>query len=164
MLPEEHGEASSRLLEVLSTTTATFDFKVKNIGTSEATISVVSTPVKQLMENGALSNPSDEWTRVLSDSGPITLAAEGQMNDNVSISISMIDETADPTSDETPVYAVPGTFVSRVVVRDIQNPTILNSRSFSVLVPRVEGVQILASGLDDFSVTGRICIIRHVSA
>ena len=73
------------------------------------------------------------------------------MNDNVSISISMIDETADPTSDETPVYAVPGTFVSRVVVRDIQNPTILNSRSFSVLVPRVEGVQILASGLDDFS-------------
>lgn len=149
--PEEHGEASSRLLEVLSTTTATFDFKVKNIGTSEATISVVSTPVKQLMENGALSNPSDEWTRVLSDSGPITLAANGQMNDNVSISISMIDETADPTSDETPVYAVPGTFVSRVVVRDIQNPTILNSRSFSVLVPRVEGVQILASGLDDFS-------------
>ena len=149
--PEDHISASSRLFEVLNTTTATFDFKVRNIGTSEATISVVSTPVKQLMDNGALSNPSDEWTRVLSDSGPITLAASGQMNDNASFSISMIDETADPTSDEAPVYAVPGTFVTRVVVRDIQNPTILNSRSFSVLVPRVEGVQILASGLDDFS-------------
>ena len=53
-VPPEKRQASSRLLEVLSTTTATFDFKVKNIGTSEATISVVSTPVKQLMENGAL--------------------------------------------------------------------------------------------------------------
>ena len=29
--PEEHGEASSRLLEVLSTTTATFDFKSKTL-------------------------------------------------------------------------------------------------------------------------------------
>ncbi len=149
--PEEHGEASSRVLEVLNTTTTTFDFKVKNIGTSEATISVISTPVKQLNENGALMNPLDEWTRVLSNSGPITLAANGQMNDNVSISISMIDETADPTSDEAPVYAVPGTFVSRVIVKDLQNPTIMNSRIFNVLVPIVEGVQILASGLDDFS-------------
>ena len=48
--PEDHISASSRLFEVLNTTTATFDFKVRNIGTSEATISVVSTPVKQLME------------------------------------------------------------------------------------------------------------------
>ena len=144
--PEEHGEASSRLLEVLSTTTATFDFKVKNIGTSEATISVVSTPVKQLMENGVsvTLRRVDQSSFRFRANNP---APNGQMNDNVSISISMVDETADPTSDETPVYAVPGTFVSRVVVRDIQNPTILNSRSFSVLVPRVEGVQILASGL-----------------
>ena len=85
------------------------------------------------------------------------------MNDNVSISISMIDETADPTSDETPVYVSRDICLS-VVVRDIQNPTILNSRSFSVLVPRVEGVQILASGLDDFGDYQANCIIRHVSA
>lgn len=150
VLPSQYEQASSRALDALNETSKTFDFKVKNIGTSEVSVSLISTPVKQLLGNGALRNPSDDWTRSLSDSGPLTLAPSGQANDNVSVSISMVDESAEPLSEETPIYAVPGTFTSRVIVRDTQNPTVVNSMAFNVVVPRIEGIQILASGLDDF--------------
>ena len=149
--PDEYENASRRTLDVFNSTIVNFDLVVRNIGTSQVTISIFSTPVKQVMQSGALKNPIDEWTRAISDLGPITLSAAGEHGDNVSVSLSMVDESADPQAEGTPSYAVPGLFSTRITVKDIDNPTVMNSRSFLVEVPRVEGVQILASGLDDFS-------------
>ena len=147
----EIESASSRVLDPSSETSSVFDFIVQNVGTSDVTISLIATPVKQVIDGGALVNPDDEWARVISESGPIELAASGQPNDNITVTLTMIDESADPSAQGTPIFAVPGEFQSRIVVRDIQNPTVVNSRAFEVEVPRVEGLQILASGLDDFS-------------
>ena len=147
----EIDSASSRVLDPTSEVSSMFDFIVKNVGTSDVTISLVATPVKQVIDGGALVNPDDEWARAISESGPIELAASGQPNDNITVTLTMTDESADPGAQGTPIFAVPGDFLSRVIVRDIQNPTVVNSRSFEVEVPRVEGLQILASGLDDFS-------------
>ena len=148
---DEIESASSRVLDPTSEVFSAFDFIVKNVGTSDVTISLVATPVKQVADGGALVNPDDEWARIISESGPIELSASGQPNDNITVTLTMIDESADPDAQGTPIFAVPGDFMSRVVVRDIQNPTVVNSRSFEIEVPRVEGLQILASGLDDFS-------------
>lgn len=148
---DEIDSASSRVLDPTSEVSSMFDFIVKNVGTSDVTISLVATPVKQVIDGGALVNPDDEWARAISESGPIELAASGQPNDNITVTLTMTDESADPGAQGTPIFAVPGDFLSRVIVRDIQNPTVVNSRSFEVEVPRVEGLQILASGLDDFS-------------
>lgn len=148
---DEIETASSRVLDPTSEVSMVFDFIVKNVGTSDVTISLVATPIKQVIDGGALANPNDEWTRVISESGPIDLAPSGQPDDNITVTLTMSDESADPNAQGTPIFAVPGDFLSRVIVRDIQNPTVVNSRSFEVEVPRVEGLQLLASGLDDFT-------------
>ena len=109
---DEIESASSRVLDPTSEVSSAFDFIVKNVGTSDVTISLIATPVKQVIDGGALVNPDDEWARVISESGPIELAASGQPNDNITVTLTMTDESADPDAQGTPIFAVPGFHVT----------------------------------------------------
>tara|TARA_B100000676_G_scaffold295303_1_gene334348 strand:- start:195 stop:4955 length:4761 start_codon:yes stop_codon:yes gene_type:complete len=146
--PTDFAESqSSRNRDINPSTESWVNFQLEllNEGTSETTVELSVSAVQEISDSGIMSSPKDEWSETLSDSGPWTLSPSGEFGDRVLISLNLTDEDADVESR----FALPGLFVTDLILYDKMAPTISHSVRLSVDIDRVEGLYTVPAGTED---------------
>ena len=146
--PTDFAESqSSRNRDINPSTESWVNFQLEllNEGTSETTVELSVSAVQEIGDSGIMSSPKDEWSETLSASGPWTLSPSGESGDRVLISLNLTDEDADVESR----FALPGHFVTDLILYDKMAPTISHSVRLSVDIDRVEGLYTVPAGTED---------------
>lgn len=141
----ETQDARNREINPSTESWANFQLELLNEGTSETTVELSISAVQQIGDSGIMSSPQDEWSETLSDSGPWVLSPSGESGDRVLISLNLTDEDADVESR----FALPGHFVTDLILYDKMAPTISHSVRLSVDIDRVEGLFTVPAGTED---------------
>lgn len=141
----ESQSARNRDINPSTESWANFQLELVNEGTSETTVELSISAVQEIGESGIMSSPQDEWSETLSDSGPWVLSPSGESGDRVLISLNLTDEDADVESR----FALPGHFVTDLILYDKMAPTISHSVRLSVVIDRVEGLFTVPAGTED---------------
>ncbi|MBR79669.1 MAG: hypothetical protein CMA88_02655 [Euryarchaeota archaeon] len=139
---QEAQSAKHRDLDPSTQSWATFQLELLNEGTSEITVELVVTAVQIMDESGVLDTPQDEWSKTLNETSPWVLSPNGQTGDRVIVTLNLTDEDADTDSR----YALPGLFVTDLILYDKMAPTVSHSVRLSVGVDRVEGLYTVPAG------------------
>ena len=75
--PSELQDAKSRTMNPRVSSSVYFMLELKNEGTSPISVQLSVSPVNVVSENGVLQPPSDEWWKLLNESGPWDLSPMG---------------------------------------------------------------------------------------
>ena len=125
--PSELQDAKTRAMNPRDSSSVYFMLELKNEGTSPISVQLSVSPVNVVSENGVLQPPSDEWWKLLNESGPWDLSPMGTEGDSVIIELNL---TAHPESSSSSlpgeIFALPGTFVTDLNLFDINAPTVNN--------------------------------------
>ena len=146
---EELENAKSRSLEPSTSSLVTFQLELLNEGTSEITVDLTVTAVQEIGQSGILNQPLDEWSKELNETGPWVLAPFGEAGDRLTLTLTLTDEDADISDSSEARYALPGRFVTDLILFDSMSPTISHSVRLSVDVARVEGIYTIPAGTED---------------
>ena len=141
----ESQTARNREINPSTESWANFQLELVNEGTSEITVELSVSAVQEISDSGVMSTPQDEWSKTLSDSGPWVLSPSGESGDRVLISLNLTDEDADVESR----FALPGHFVTDLILYDKMAPTVSHSVRLSVDIDRVEGLYTVTAGTED---------------
>tara|TARA_Y100000746_G_scaffold148888_1_gene127524 strand:- start:3266 stop:8026 length:4761 start_codon:yes stop_codon:yes gene_type:complete len=141
----ESQSARNRDINPSTESWANFQLELLNEGTSEITVELSISAVQEIDDSGIMVSPQDEWSETLSDSGPWVLSPSGESGDRVLISLNLTDEDADIESR----FALPGHFVTDLILYDKMAPTISHSVRLSVDIDRVEGLYTVPAGTED---------------
>ena len=141
----ESQVARSRDINPSTESWANFQLELVNEGTSETTVELSISAVQEIGDSGIMSSPQDEWSETLSDTGPWVLSPSGESGDRVIVSLNLTDEDADVESR----FALPGHFVTDLILYDKMAPTISHSVRLSVDIDRVEGLYTVPAGTED---------------
>ena len=141
---QELESAKSQNIDPSQVSWAEFQLELLNEGTSEITVEISTSAVQVIDDSGIMNSPQDEWSRSLSEVGPWVLSPFGDEGDRVVISLNLTDEDADLESR----FALPGLFVTDIILRDKMSPTIFHSIRLSVDIDRVEGLFTIPAGTE----------------
>ena len=146
---EELLLAKIRDFDPRTQTSILFELELKNEGTSQITVDLTVSPVQIISQDGILNQPQDEWSKVLSESGPWTLNPSGDDGDRIIISLNLSNLDADLTNNALIRYSLPGDYVTDLVLFDKNSPTITHSVRLTTAVDRVEGLFTVIAGEND---------------
>ena len=146
--PAQLQQAMSRTLDPRTGSSIYFDLELRNEGTSPISVRLSVSPVQIVSENGILQQPSDEWWKLLNESGPWNLAPFGDEGDRILVQLNLTDVDTDIGNPAGAVYALPGTFVTDLNLYDVNAPTVSNSIRLEAEVERVEGLYTIAAGTE----------------
>ena len=145
--PLEFEDSRTRGMNPRETNSVYFPLELRNEGTSTISVQLSVSPVNVVSENGVLQPPSDEWWKILNQTGPWELGPMGSEGDRIVIELNL---TAHPqsTSSSLPgeVYALPGTFVTDLNLFDVNAPTVNNVIRLEAEVERIEGLVTVLAG------------------
>ena len=145
--PSELQDAKSRAMDPRDSSSVYFMLELRNEGTSDISVQLSVSPVNVVSENGVLQPPSDEWWKLLNESGPWDLSPMGTEGDSVIVELNL---TAHPESSSSSlpgeVFALPGTFVTDLNLFDVNAPTVNNVIRLEAEVERVEGLVTVLAG------------------
>ena len=145
--PSEFEDSKFRGMNPRETNSVYFPLELKNEGTSTILVQLSVSPVNVISQNGVLQPPSDEWWKILNQTGPWELAPMGSEGDRIVVELNL---TAHPqsTSSSLPgeVYALPGTFVTDLNLFDVNAPTVNNVIRLEAEVDRIEGLVTVLAG------------------
>ena len=145
--PSELQDAKTRTMNPRDSSSVYFMLELKNEGTSPISVQLSVSPVNVVSENGVLQPPSDEWWKLLNESGPWDLSPMGTEGDSVIIELNL---TAHPESSSSSlpgeIFALPGTFVTDLNLFDINAPTVNNVIRLEAEVERIEGLVTVLAG------------------
>lgn len=147
--PLELEQAMSRTLDPSTGSIITYEFQLKNEGTSEVTVGLSVTPLQRVDEQGILQAPKDEWWKLLNESAPWDLAAFGEEGDSTIVTLTLEDVDADLMNPSGAEYALPGTFVNDLNLFDKNAPTISHTIRVTSIVERIEGLHTILAGTGD---------------
>ena len=142
---EESQSARNRNIDPSIESWTNFQLELLNEGTSEITVELSISAIQLIDDSGIMSSPQDEWSETPSESGPWVLAPSGESGDSVTISLNLTDEDADVESR----FALPGHFVTDLILYDKMAPTISHSVRLSVDIDRVEGLYTVPAGTEE---------------
>ena len=145
--PLEFEDSRSRSMNPRETNSVYFPIELRNEGTSTISVQLSVSPVNVVSENGVLQPPSDEWWKLLNETGPWQLEPMGNEGDRIVIELNL---TAHPQSSSSSlpgeIYAVPGTFVTDLNLFDVNAPTVNNVIRLEAEVDRIEGLVTVLAG------------------
>ncbi len=147
--PSQLEQAMTRTLDPRTGSSIYFDLELRNEGTSTITVRLSVSPVQIVSENGILQQPSDEWWKLLNETGPWELAPLGQDGDRILVQLNLTDVDTDINNPSGAVYALPGTFVTDLNLYDVNAPTVSHSMRLEAEVERVEGLYTIAAGTEE---------------
>ena len=142
----ELEEASSRTLDPRTGGLVSYEFELRNEGTSQVSVGLSVTPMQFVDEQGILQAPDDEWWKLLNETGPWELAPSGETGDSAIVTLNLEDVDVDLTDPSGARYAIPGTFVNDLNLFDRNAPTISHSIRITTTVERVEGLYTILAG------------------
>tara|TARA_B100000214_G_scaffold329504_1_gene269310 strand:+ start:72299 stop:77065 length:4767 start_codon:yes stop_codon:yes gene_type:complete len=142
----ELEEALSRTLDPRNGGLVSYEFELRNEGTSPVSVGLSVTPMQFIDEQGILQAPDDEWWKLLNESGPWDLEPSGETGDSVIVTLNLENVDVDLTDSSGARYAIPGTFVNDVNLFDRNAPTISHSIRITTIVERVEGLYTILAG------------------
>ncbi|RCH77267.1 MAG: hypothetical protein DBX04_01125 [Candidatus Poseidoniales archaeon] len=145
--PLEFEDSRSRSMNPRETNSVYFPIELRNEGTSTISVQLSVSPVNVVSENGVLQPPSDEWWKLLNETGPWQLEPMGNEGDRIVIELNL---TAHPQSSSSSlpgeIYALPGTFVTDLNLFDVNAPTVNNVIRLEAEVDRIEGLVTVLAG------------------
>ena len=144
--PQELAEASQRTMDASTTKSMTFDLDIMNEGTATIDADMIITPVQFIREDGVLDAPADEWSRILSESGPWTLPEGGAVGSTRTISLNIVNEDADFDDPYGAIFALPGTYIVDLTMYDRNAPLVSYTIRLTIDVSRVEGLDTILAG------------------
>ena len=144
--PSQIEQALTRVLEPASGSVVSFDLVLQNEGTSSTEVDLSISPLQRIDENGILRAPIDEWWMLLNDTGPWVLAPSGEVGSSVIVRLTLEDVDADPENPGGAIFALPGDFVSVLILSDIESPWISHELTISTIVEREEGIATILAG------------------
>ncbi len=147
--PSQLEQAMTRTLDPRTGSSIYFDLELRNEGTSPITVRLSVSPVQIVSENGILQQPSDEWWKLLNETGPWELAPLGQDGDRILVQLNLTDVDTDIDNPSGAVYALPGIFVTDLNLYDVNAPTVSHSMRLEAEVERVEGLYTIAAGTEE---------------
>lgn len=147
--PVELAEAMTRTLDPSTGSTITYEFELKNEGTSAISAGLSVTPVQRIDDQGILQAPKDEWWKLLNETGPWDLAANGDAGDSTIVTLTLEDVDADLSDPSGARYALPGSFVNDLNLFDRNAPTISHTIRITSVVERIEGLYTILAGTGD---------------
>ena len=147
--PLELEQAMTRTLDPSTGSIITYEFQLKNEGTSEVTVGLSVHPLQRVDEQGILQAPKDEWWKLLNESAPWDLAAFGEEGDSTIVTLTLEDVDADLMNPSGARYALPGTFVNDLNIFDKNAPTISHTIRITSIVERIEGLYTILAGTGD---------------
>ncbi len=147
--PAQLNQAMSRTLDPRTGSSIYFDLELRNEGTSPISVRLSVSPVQIVSESGILQQPTDEWWKLLNESGPWELAPFGEEGDRILVQLNLTDVDTDIDNPSGAVYALPGTFVTDLNLYDVNAPTVSNSMRLEAEVERVEGLYTIAAGTEE---------------
>ena len=128
-------------------TSVYFSLELKNEGTSPISVQLSVSPVNVISDNGVLQSPTDEWWKLLNESGPWDLSPMGTEGDSVIVELNLTAHPeSTPSSLPGDVFALPGTFVTDLNLFDINAPTVNNMIRLEAEVERIEGLVTVLAG------------------
>ena len=147
--PSQMEQAMKRTLDPRTGSSIYFDLELRNEGTSPISVRLSVSPVQIVSENGILQQPSDEWWKLLNETGPWELSPLGEEGDRVIVQLNLTDVDTDIDNPSGAVYALPGTFVTDLNLYDVNAPTVSHSMRLEAEVERVEGLYTIAAGTQE---------------
>ena len=147
--PSQMEQAMRRTLDPRTGSSIYFDLELRNEGTSPISVRLSVSPVQIVSENGILQQPSDEWWKLLNETGPWDLSPLGEEGDRIIVQLNLTDVDTDINNPSGAVYALPGTFVTDLNLYDVNAPTVSHSMRLEAEVERVEGLYTIAAGTQE---------------
>ena len=145
--PSELQDAKSRSMNPRDSSSVYFSLELRNEGTSPISVQLSVSPVNVISDNGILQPPSDEWWKLLNESGPWDLSPMGTEGDSVIVELNLTAHPeSTPSSLPGEVFALPGTFVTDLNLFDINAPTVNNVIRLEAEVERIEGLVTVLAG------------------
>ena len=144
--PSELEQALTKTLDPRTGSMLTYEFMLQNEGTSAISVGLSVTPVQRVDEQGILQSPTDEWWKLLNETGPWDLAASGESGDSRIVTLTLEDVDADLENSAGARYALPGNFVNDLNLFDKDAPTISHTIRITSVVERVEGLFTILAG------------------
>ena len=145
--PLEFEDSKTRNIDPRETNSVYFPLELRNEGTSTISVQLSVSPVNVVSENGVLQPPSDEWWKLLNQTGPWELEPLGNEGDRIVIELNLTAHPqSSPSSLPGEVYALPGTFVTDLNLFDVNAPTVNNVIRLEAEVNRVEGLVTVLAG------------------
>ena len=145
--PSELQDAKSRSMNPRDSSSVYFLLELRNEGTSPISVQLSISPVNVISDNGILQPPSDEWWKLLNESGPWDLSPMGTDGDSVIVELNLTAHPeSTPSSLPGEVFALPGTFVTDLNLFDINAPTVNNVIRLEAEVERIEGLVTVLAG------------------
>ncbi len=145
--PLELEDSKYRSMNPRDSSSVYFMLELKNEGTSSISVQLSVSPINVVSENGVLQPPSDEWRKLLNESGPWNLEPMGSTGDSVIIRL-VLSAHPESSSSSLPgeVYALPGRFVTDLNLFDVNAPTVNNVIRLEAEVERIEGLVTVLAG------------------
>ena len=116
----ESQTARNREINPSTESRANFQLELVNEGTSEITVELSISAVQEISDSGVMSTPQDEWSKTLSDSDHGFFLHLESRGTESQFSLNLTDEDADVESR----FALPGHFVTDLILYDKMAPTI----------------------------------------
>ncbi|MEJ6530805.1 MAG: S8 family serine peptidase, partial [Euryarchaeota archaeon] len=145
---EDRDNSAIRDFDVANSTGIDIPLTILHEGTGNQSVSIYATNVQMPdpQRPELLLPPTDEWTRVLSVSGPFQLTGQGTSGDSTTVTLHLEDESANLDDEDEPRYARNGVFVVDVTVSYQSQPTVAHTQRLTINIDKIDDVNVVAAG------------------
>ena len=123
-----------------------FSLELKNEGTSPISVQLSVSPVNVISDNGVLQPPTDEWWKLLNESGPWDLSPMGTEGDSVIVELNLTAHPESTPSSYRETFSRCRDFRYDLNLFDINAPTVNNVIRLEAEVERIEGLVAVLAG------------------